>query len=113
MGEGGRRADGRAWFGEACRQCGVWYAVGVAEAYADAKAEKDPVLRKQKVGLYIQKHVQFINITKKAQERNKLNPQMVGVPLGQHALTIHQEIQDKLAKKAEAEKPTKPKKKAK
>lgn len=39
MGEGGRRADGRAWFGEACRQCGVWYAVGVAEAYADEYAD--------------------------------------------------------------------------
>lgn len=39
MGEGGRRADGRAWFGEARRQCGVWYAVGVAEAYADEYAD--------------------------------------------------------------------------
>lgn len=39
MDKGGRRADGRAWFGEACRQCGVWYAVGVAEAYADEYAD--------------------------------------------------------------------------
>lgn len=39
MGEGGRRADGRAWFDEARRRCGVRYAVGVAEAYADEYAD--------------------------------------------------------------------------
>ena len=39
MGEGGRRADGRAWFGEARRRCGVRYAMGVAEAYADEYAD--------------------------------------------------------------------------
>lgn len=39
MGEGGRRADGRAWFGETCRQCGIGYAMDVAEAYADEYAD--------------------------------------------------------------------------
>lgn len=39
MGEGGRRADGRAWFGETRRRCGIGYAVDVAEAYADEYAD--------------------------------------------------------------------------
>lgn len=39
MGKGGRRADGRAWFDEARRRCGVRYAVGVAEAYAEEYAD--------------------------------------------------------------------------
>lgn len=77
--------------------------IGVSEAYAAAKAEPDPVKRQQLVGVYTQKHMQFNAIVKKAIVRNKANPQMVGVPLGKHAMDIHMEIETKKAKKAEAQ----------
>jgi hypothetical protein len=76
--------------------------IGVSEAYKAAKSEPDPVLRQQKVGVYVQKHMQFNAIVEKAKARNKANPQLVGTPLGKHAMDIHMEIEAKKAKKAEA-----------
>jgi hypothetical protein len=73
--------------------------IGVSEAYADAKGEKDPVVRMQKTGVYVQKHMQFNAIVKKAVARNKANPHMVGYSLGQHAMDIHTEIEEKRAQK--------------
>jgi hypothetical protein len=69
--------------------------IGVSEAHAAAQAEPDPVKRQQKVGVYVQKHVYFNAVVKKAIARNKANPQMVGVPLGKHAMDIHQETEKK------------------